>query len=249
MHLKGKFTWVLVLSILGHMWFLCLMSHTIWFGYACVKVCLPLGMFVCCMFVYGCACILVCLCLGVYAFGYVCVWVLYLGMFVSGLVLIWVCLHNGMLVLSLLILGSVCIWVCLCVCAQGNGATLEKSEYRQSTENLLCCILSLGRLEEALTSFLPLCKYACCHVWMCTMSCVIVEEALPINLPVRKCVCCHVSVCMLLRVSVSVYVVMCQCVCCHVSVCMLSWCEHAFCPLSEEELQYLPVCKYVGCYM
>ena len=113
----------------------------------------------------------------------------------------------------------VCMWVCLHICVQNNGATLEKPEYRKTTENLLCCILSMDNsenFEEALPIYLPLCKCvcACCHVSLCMLSCVSVHVAM------GQCAFCHVSVCMLSCVNVNV--VMCQCACCHMSVCMLS---------------------------
>ena len=41
---------------------------------------------------------------------------------------------------------------------QGNRATLDSKEYRQSAENLMCCLLSQGKLEEILPLYLPLCK-------------------------------------------------------------------------------------------
>ncbi|XP_076442546.1 TPR repeat-containing protein DDB_G0287407-like isoform X2 [Babylonia areolata] len=39
---------------------------------------------------------------------------------------------------------------------EGNGATLDKTEYRNATENLICCLLSLSKVEEALPIYLPL---------------------------------------------------------------------------------------------
>ncbi|KAL8608274.1 hypothetical protein ACOMHN_042141 [Nucella lapillus] len=39
---------------------------------------------------------------------------------------------------------------------EGNGATLDKPEYRMATENLLCCLLTLKKTEDALPIYLPL---------------------------------------------------------------------------------------------